>query len=322
MPNGWSGTVRPQKTGWTFTPANQSYANVTANQSRNYTANPPANPVISGYVRQADNAAVSSVIMNGLPGNPSTNNEGFYSAQATYGWSGTVTPQKIGWTFTPANQSYANVTANQSRNYTASPPANPVISGYVRQADNSAVSNVIMNGLPGNPSTDSNGFYSAQVTYGWSGTVTPQKTGWTFTPASQSYTNVTANQSQNYTANPANLVISGYVRQADNSAVSNVMMNGLPGNPSTNSEGFYSAQVTYDWSGTVTPQKTGWTFTPASQSYANMTANQSQNYTASPANLVISGYVRRVDNTGVSGVIMTGLPGNPSTNGSGFTAPR
>ncbi|HLP58653.1 MAG TPA: fibronectin type III domain-containing protein, partial [Candidatus Deferrimicrobium sp.] len=42
--------------------------------------------------------------------------------------------------------------------------------------------------------TDANGNYSATVPYDWSGTVTPSKTGYDFTPANRSYTNVTVNQ--------------------------------------------------------------------------------------------------------------------------------
>jgi hypothetical protein len=57
-----------------------------------------------------------------------------------------------------------------------------------------------MSGLPRNPRTDSNGYYSDTVSYGWSGTVTPIKPGYTFNPSSRTYTNVTSNQSdQNYT---------------------------------------------------------------------------------------------------------------------------
>ncbi|TAK50902.1 MAG: hypothetical protein EPO24_16320, partial [Bacteroidetes bacterium] len=55
-----------------------------------------------------------------------------------------------------------------------------IISGYVRTSNNSPISAVTMNGLPGNPTTDANGYYDASVDYGWSGTVTPNKAGYTF----------------------------------------------------------------------------------------------------------------------------------------------
>jgi hypothetical protein len=45
----------------------------------------------------------------------------------------------------------------------------------------------------------SNGTYSATIPYGWSGTITPSKSGVTFDPTSRTYNNVTANiTAQNY----------------------------------------------------------------------------------------------------------------------------
>ncbi|MFC2165492.1 hypothetical protein ACFLT2_10925 [Acidobacteriota bacterium] len=56
-----------------------------------------------------------------------------------------------------------------------------------------------MNGLPGNP-VAAGGTYDATVPEGWTGTVTPALTGYTFVPASANYTNVTGNMSQDYAA--------------------------------------------------------------------------------------------------------------------------
>ena len=53
----------------------------------------------------------------------------------------------------------------------------------------------------GSTTADGSGNYAFTVSPGWSGTVTPSKTGYTFSPVSKSYTNVTANQTaQDYTA--------------------------------------------------------------------------------------------------------------------------
>jgi M6 family metalloprotease-like protein len=58
-------------------------------------------------------------------------------------------------------------------------------------------------GTPKTATADGSGLYSFVVPSGWSGTVTPSKTGYTFSPVSRSYTNVLANQTeQNYTATP------------------------------------------------------------------------------------------------------------------------
>ena len=74
------------------------------------------------------------------------------------------------------------------------------ISGYVKTGSGSPISSVVMNGLPNTPSTDINGFYSDTVNNAWSGTVTPNKTGYSFTPPSKPYSSVTSNKyNQDYT---------------------------------------------------------------------------------------------------------------------------
>jgi uncharacterized repeat protein (TIGR02543 family) len=134
----------------------------------------------------------------------------------------------------------------------------------------------------GAATTDANGAYSHELIYLWSGTVTPAKTGHTFSPSSRSYSYVTSDQTgQDYTAALLTFTISGTVSVGGGSGVSGVAMNGLPGNPATNSIGSYSANVDYGWSGTVTPAKSGHTFSPSSRSYFNVNSNQAnQDYTA------------------------------------------
>jgi hypothetical protein len=58
-----------------------------------------------------------------------------------------------------------------------------------------------MSGFPSSTITNSNGFYSATVNFGWSGTINPLLTGYIFVPVSYSYINVTSNQSTNYIGN-------------------------------------------------------------------------------------------------------------------------
>ncbi len=79
------------------------------------------------------------------------------------------------------------------------------ISGTVTSGG-TALPNVVMSGLPGNPVTSASGAYSSIVAYGWTGTVTPTLAGYTFIPAARSYTNVTTNQTgQDYSASVANI---------------------------------------------------------------------------------------------------------------------
>ncbi len=74
------------------------------------------------------------------------------------------------------------------------------ISGTVT-AGGTGVPDVTLAGFPDNPVTDASGHYAATVNHGFSGTVTPTHSDYAFDPASQVYTNVTADiPDQNYSA--------------------------------------------------------------------------------------------------------------------------
>ena len=83
---------------------------------------------------------------------------------------------------------------------------------------------VTMSGLPGDVVTSGGGSYSVTVASGWDGTVTPVMTGYTFSPASKTYSDVTSNQtSQDYTPSVVTYTISG-----DIGSLENVELYGLP----------------------------------------------------------------------------------------------
>ncbi|MGD2095816.1 MAG: hypothetical protein PVH77_12485 [Phycisphaerales bacterium] len=53
---------------------------------------------------------VGGVIMKGLPGNPVSDEDGFYEATLPYGWTGIVQPTKDGYVFKPSSMAYSKVT--------------------------------------------------------------------------------------------------------------------------------------------------------------------------------------------------------------------
>jgi len=74
----------------------------------------------------------------------------------------------------------------------------------------SPLAGVEMSGLPTNPLTNSSGVYNVSVDAGWSGTVTPTLSGYTFTPSFRTYTEITENQlNQDYAATliPATITV-------------------------------------------------------------------------------------------------------------------
>ena len=97
------------------------------------------------------------------------------------------------------NQGTLSAGANYSITYVgATLTINPKISGNAGAA---GVTLKYNDGGPKSVTSNSSGAYSLVVSYGWSGKVTPSKSGYAFLPASTTYTNVTANlASQNYVA--------------------------------------------------------------------------------------------------------------------------
>ena len=78
--------------------------------------------------------------------------------------------------------------------------ASNTITGYVKTTGGLGKAGVTFTGATCN-ATNSSGFYSCSVASGWNGTITPVLTGATFTPASMSYSNVSADQiDQDYSA--------------------------------------------------------------------------------------------------------------------------
>jgi photosystem II stability/assembly factor-like uncharacterized protein len=75
-----------------------------------------------------------------------------------------------------------------------------LISGSVA-FDGSPLGGVVLQGLPGNPVTSTNGEYIVAVPQAWSGTVTPTHSGYLFDPQNREYDDVNSNlPGQDYTA--------------------------------------------------------------------------------------------------------------------------
>ncbi len=172
--------------------------------------------------------------------------------EVRHGWSGKIKPVKEGVQFTPEEHSYTALMENQTSQDFEARVFTYEITGTT------GLAGVIMKGLPEDPITNENGLYTATVTHGWSGKVTPEKAGQKFDPPSKQYTNVkTKFENQDYKPSAIYLTISG------TAGTSNVTLAGLPGDPQGDATGAFTAKVPYGWGGTVTPTKLGWSFDAA-----------------------------------------------------------
>lgn len=90
------------------------------------------------------------------------------------------------------------------------------LSGTITEIGGGGLPGVTLAGLPGPPVTDANGLYTVTVPSGFSGTATPQKSGYAFSPTHRTYTNVTAHfVDQDYAASQGQLTVSPAVQNVD-----------------------------------------------------------------------------------------------------------
>ncbi|MDH7600149.1 MAG: secretin and TonB N-terminal domain-containing protein [Sedimentisphaerales bacterium] len=291
VPYGWTGTIIPEKPGFAFEPSSRVI--------------PPVKSDVTGidFVPQVQTFLISGsvdmpgVALDGFPELVTSDANGLYKAVVPYGWTGTVTPVKDGYEFTPPRRQYTvGISRNMTNESYKAAPITYEISGTV-SVSGTPLAGVVMQGLPGNPITSASGTYKATVPYHWSGTVTPTREGYLFDPPMQTYSNVDGPMTaQDYIANPIQYTISGNVGIAD------VVLKGLPGNVISGPDGTYTATVNHGWTGEVTPTLDGYRFDPPKRSYPKVTSNQvGQDYRPTEILVTIAG------NTGVPGVVLEGL---------------
>jgi hypothetical protein len=157
--------------------------------------------VVNSYHTITGNAGVGGATlsyMDEVLKTVTADGSGNYSITVPSGWSGAVTPSKVGYSFSPINRVYSNVVADQTaQNYIVT-AITYIISGNVGKA---GVTLSYTDGIPKTVMSDGSGNYFLPVSYGWSGTVTPFRIGYSFTPPNKTYVNVTSNKTaQNYLA--------------------------------------------------------------------------------------------------------------------------
>jgi len=124
--------------------------------------------------------------------------------------------------------------------------------------------------------SDGLGNYKLAVSSGWSGKITPSKTGYVFSPAYKQYSNVTQNKpGEDYLATVSVIYI---VAGNAGTPGATITYAGNPGYESgstaTDGSGNYSFTIISGWYGTVTPTKSNVSFTPAGRTYVLVAADQ------------------------------------------------
>jgi Calx-beta domain/Carboxypeptidase regulatory-like domain/Beta-propeller repeat/CarboxypepD_reg-like domain len=160
-------------------------------------------PVSGAEIVLSDGASVTSIF---------TENDGTYQfSRLREGGTFTVTASKPHFTLTPPSQTFNNLTSDKVLNFTATATgaAFHTISGKVSENGNGLpnVTVTLSGSQPGVRLTDSNGNYSFELAGGGDYTVTPSVVGFTFGPASQTFNNLSAPQTANFTASRQSFVV-------------------------------------------------------------------------------------------------------------------
>ncbi len=288
VPQGWSGTVTPSLSGYTFTPTSLSYSNVTTNQTaQNYAA-----AVVTGTVWVEDAVpAGASIAGSGEGWNWISSNPAPYSG--TLAHQSALLSGLHQHYFIGATATLAVVTGDTLFTYVYLDPANPPSEVMLQWNDGT---------------WEHRAYWGANsIAWGTDGTVSRRYMGplpatgqWVqlAVPASQvglegrtlngmAYTLYNGRATWDYAGKtagtaPVTYQVSGTVT-LNGSALSGVTTTATNGVTcsTTDTSGNYACTVPQGWSGTVTPSLSGYTFTPTSLSYSNVTTNQTaQNYAA------------------------------------------
>ena len=167
-------------------------------------------------------------------------------------------------------------------------PSSYSISGQVTQAGSplSGVQIALGGAASGSTTTDANGnFIFNNLTGGYSYTVAPSMNGYTFSPASATFNNLDANQAANFTAATAYSISGNIALTGAGSLPGVILMLGgaVCSSMASDASGNYSFSGLVPGTYTVTPSLKGYSFSPASQSFNTLSANQTATFTAGAA---------------------------------------
>jgi hypothetical protein len=315
-------TVTPAKPGYVFIPVSVSTSSLYTNiDSQNFIGTSTMTYYIAGYVRDNSGNPLSAATVT-LGGNASgsaqSSVDGSYRfLNLTNNKNYSVTPAKPGYIFAPLTISTTSLAMNwDNNNFIGTSTMTYYIAGYVRDNSGSAMSGTSVGlggGSTGSVLSAGDGSYQfTNLANSKNYTVTPSRPGYSFVPVSVSTGTLTTNlNNQNFVGTSTmTYFIGGYVRDNSGASVSGavVALSGSAlGSLSTPADGSYQFPGLLNSKNyTVTPSKSGYSFTPVSISTSSLGANMAnQNFTAlalASTGYYMKGYILNASGTGISGV--------------------
>jgi protocatechuate 3,4-dioxygenase beta subunit len=301
-------TITLSKTDYTFNPTRRTFTALGANQTADFTATPGTH-AMAGHITEGGKALAGVLVtLSGSRGATATTDaNGDYSftslpSDGIY----TLTPGKAGYIFTPPSQTFDSPTSDRTANFAASPDSYRIAGRVTENGAGLGGASVALTGSQSaTATTDAVGNYSFTVRAQGSYTVNASKTHYTFAPTTMSFNNVAGDQTANFAATFDRYTISGRVADANNTGLAGVTIT-LSGSQSlttkTDASGNYSfAGLGAGGSYTLTPSFPQLTFSPASQTFADLGADSFAGFIGGLATYTIRGRVTE-KGAGLAGV--------------------
>jgi hypothetical protein len=293
-------TVTPTETGYTFTPASQQ---VTINNGHMLGLSFSSSALgyaISGTITGPGASGATVTLSGTSSGSVVTSASGTFSFAGLANGSYTVAASNAGYTFTPASQAVTISSANATASFSST--ANTyTLSGTISGAGGSGATVTLSGGGTGTTTATSAGAFSFTGLANGSYTVSVSNAGYTFTPASQAVTISSANATASFSSTANTYTLSGTISGTGGSGATVTLSGAASATTTATSAGAFSFTGLASGSYTVTVSRTGYKFTPASQSVTISTANVTTTFT-SAAIYAISG---TLSGTGGAGATVT-----------------
>jgi hypothetical protein len=321
LPVGGSYTVKPTLFGYVFSPVSRSFNNLNADQYAGFVGGYVEHR-ITGRVAQSGGAPVSGVTVS-LAGSKTatttTGSNGGYAFDVPSGGDYTVTASKAHFTITPQTQTFTNISADKTADFSAT-LLRHTVSGRVTKTDGSPLAGALV-ALTGSQvstaTTDAQGNFSfANLAGGGDYTVTASLRHYTFAPASKEFRDLDSDQSAPFGGTLDTHTISGRATKADGSPLAGVTL-ALTGSKlattTTDAAGNYSfPSLDGGGSYTLTAAKANYTFAPTSRTFDDLSSNQTADFVASLVNYRIGGRITE-NGSGLGGVTVA-LTGSQSAS--------
>jgi hypothetical protein len=270
LPKNFSGNIRPEHGQHTFEPQSLILENLIENRTgQNFVGTYSGKHAVWGFVKDVNGSPIINAEIRGFEEILHTNQYGVFVAAVSHRWSGEIQVVVEGMEVSPATKHIPPVTSNiYAYHFTARNAGTFIIEGeFIIQNDESL--HVELKGFPETVRMREDKKFAAQLPAGWSGTITPEAAGFTFTPSSIAITNL-KKDSVNllFTATAAENPVKYYQVigsiQTSNLPLAGVALSGFPENIFTNTNGQFNITLPENWQGIITPLAAGYTFSPAS----------------------------------------------------------